>query len=62
MLSIQLAGGWGQAEKFCNGWPNLNWLSEDDGNPLICSWPKVFITGLMLGWDEFKLLTGCGNW
>lgn len=62
MPSIQLAGGCGQVEKFGNGWLNLYELSEDDGNPFIWSWPKVFITGLILGWEEFKELTGCGNW
>lgn len=62
MLSIQLVGGCGQVEKFCNGWPNLNEFSDDDGNPPICSWPKVFITWLTLDLEEFKLLTGWGNW
>lgn len=62
MPSIQLAGGWGQAEKLGKGWPNLYGLSDDDGNPLICSCPKEFKIGLILDLEEFKGLTGCGNW
>lgn len=62
MLSIQLAGGCGQVEKFGKGWPNLYWFSADDGNPFRCNCPKVFITGFILGLEEFIVLIGCGNW
>lgn len=63
ILSIQFAGGCGQAEKFCNGWLNRYWFSDDGWNPPICNWPNVLIIGLTLDEGEFKLLTECcGNW